>query len=93
MPRSRDEATEIRRAQYEMPGFAAALVGMRIDEALALCGHQARRYGETAILQGIRARLVEAQAQTVKWMHWAQVATDYDCTRQAVRDEEEREKG
>lgn len=89
MPRSRDEASEVRRAQYEMPGFTAAAVGVLVDEALALCEYQARLYGRTALLEGIVLRLQQARARVTDWMRTAQMLTDYDCAREAVRREME----
>lgn len=89
MPRSRDEAAEVRRAQYELPGFTAAAVGVLVDEALMLCGHQAKRYGRTLLLDGIVERLQTARAKVTDWMRTAQMVTDYDCAREAVLREQE----
>jgi hypothetical protein len=88
MPSSR-EATEIRRAQFEIPGFTATAVGLLVDEALVLCEHQARRYGQTVLLEGIVQRLQDARTRVTNWVHNAQMLTDYDCARDAVRRERE----
>ena len=72
-----------------MPGFTAGAVEALVDEALMLCGHQAKRYGKTLLLEGIIERLQQAKAKTAEWGRCAQMLTSYDCARDAVLRERE----
>ena len=87
MPQSR-KVVDIRRAQFEIPGFTAGAVGVLVDEALMLCGHQVKRYGPTLLMQGIVERLQQARASVNEWTRTAQMVTDYDCARDAVAGKE-----
>jgi hypothetical protein len=63
-------------------------VGVLVDEALMLCGHQVQRYGRTLLMEGIVERLQQARAQVDEWTRTAQMVTNYDCARDALQSKE-----
>ncbi len=86
MSRSRVER-EARRAQYEMPGFAAGVCLTRLDRALLLFAYFRERYGSNALVENIMDCLSEVRADIITWQAYAQMVTDYDAAHGTVREE------
>ena len=80
-------AKDIRRAQYELPGFAAGNCAARLDLVLTLTDAFQARYGRNAIVESIEQHVREARQDVINWQHYARYMTDYDAAHQAVREE------
>ncbi len=80
-------AKDIRRAQYELPGFAAGTCVARLDLALELIGSYRQRYGTNVLVDAIEEHLRETRQDISTWMHYARYVTDYDAAHEAVREE------
>lgn len=90
MKRSRKvRSSDVRRAQYELPGFAAGNCAAHLDLILTLIGAFQTRYGRNAIVESIEQHVREARQDITNWQHYAQCVTHYDAAHQAVREEYE----
>ncbi len=89
MKRSRRADHEVRRAQYELPGFAAGNCAAHLDLVLTLTSAFTTRYGRNAIVESIEQHIREARQDIINWQYYARMVTDYDAAHEAVRREDE----
>lgn len=80
---------DVRRGQYEFPGFAAGNCAAHLDLVLTLTDAFQTRYGRNAIVESIEQHVREARQDVLNWQHYARYMTDYDAAHQAVREERE----
>ena len=87
MSKSRRDERDARRAQYELPGFAAGVCRQRITHVLFLAVQQVTRYGRTPLLDNLIDELCAVQRDIINWQVYAQMVTDYELAHRATREE------
>lgn len=89
MKKSRRADRDARRAQYELPGFAAGVCAAHLNLVLTLTDAFQTRYGRNAIVESIEQHVREARQDIINWQAYAQMVTDYDAAHKATREERE----
>jgi hypothetical protein len=82
-------SNEARRAQYELPGFAAGICISQIDHARRLLQAHEVRYGQNALIRNVDDTLGEIRESIVSWQMYARLVTDYELAHRAVTEERE----
>lgn len=82
-------SNEARRAQYELPGFAAGICISQIDHARRLLQAHEVRYGQNALIRNVDDTLGEIRESIVSWQMYARLVTDYELAHRATREERE----
>lgn len=72
------------RAQFELPGFSAAMTRYLLGQALELCALAAKQGPTVVVIDGIADRLRRADRYAGDWQRTAVTVTDYDAAREAV---------
>jgi hypothetical protein len=85
--KGKTRGSDIRRAQYEFPGFAAGIVGSHTDNALTLLERRAKVYKADAYIEAVIRELQAVRTEIGAWQRFAQMVTDYDAARREVEHE------
>lgn len=86
MNKSRAER-EAKRAQYELPGFAAGVCVTRLEIAISLIHAYRKRYGTNILIENVVTELSEVRQDVINWQMYAQMVTDYELAHRATREE------